>query len=75
VLLCIFFQIATADEKLTPSDKQGAWEMYVELTTKDATPGLDTARLGIVGTDIWENARCFFVYFFKFINVCIQCRL
>jgi hypothetical protein len=31
---------ATADEKLTPSDKQGAWEMYVELTTKDATPGL-----------------------------------
>ena len=47
---------ATADEKLTPSDKQGAWEMYVELTTKDATPGLDTARLGIVGTDIWENA-------------------
>jgi hypothetical protein len=47
---------ATATERLTPSDKQGAWEMYVELTTKDATPILNTAYRGMVTTGVWETA-------------------
>ena len=47
---------ATATERLTPSDKQGAWEMYVELTTKDATPMLNLAYLGSLSTGRVESA-------------------
>jgi hypothetical protein len=48
--------VSGAIECLTPSDKQGAWEMYVELTTKDATPMLNLAYLGSLSTGRVESA-------------------